>query len=84
MEKLKIGELGYVEEMRQRLGLDKNDVSNDQKLENMEPMSRVWLIAGWFLGSGSWADTFKEYFESQGLFLTTNPDADGVIFDWEV
>ena len=47
----------------------------------MTPIERVELIAGWYLGSGGWAYNFKTYFESQGLFLTTNPDANGVLLD---
>jgi hypothetical protein len=42
-------------------------------------MERVGLIAGWFLGDNGWADTFKDYFESQGLYLTTNADDPNVI-----
>lgn len=79
--KLTIEELGYVEEMRQRLGLDENDTSADVRLEKMHPMRRVRLLAGWYLGDPYWADTFKGYFESQGIYLTTNPDSDGVIGD---
>lgn len=80
-EKLTIDELGYVEEMRRRLDLDPEDTSCDADIVSMSPMQRVRLIAGWYHGSGSWADTWKEYFESQGIWLTTNPDADGVIND---
>jgi len=69
-----IDELGYVEEMRQRLGLDENDKSKDLEIEEMEPLERVALIAGYELGDSSWAHTFKEWCESQGLYLTTDPD----------
>lgn len=79
MEKISIDELGYVEEMRKRLGLDECDTSRDSEIEEMQPIDRVRLIAGWVLGSAEWADIFKEYFESQGLYLTTNYNADGVI-----
>jgi hypothetical protein len=77
--KLTIEEIGYVEQIRARLGLGYDDVSLDEEIENMKPMERVRLLAGWVLGSESWADTFKGYFESQGLYLTTNPGADGVL-----
>lgn len=81
MEKLTIEELGYVEEMKRRLGFHGDDPTINKDIENMKPMQRVRLLAGWFLGDEYWADTFKQYFESQGLYLTTNPDADGVIFN---
>jgi hypothetical protein len=73
--KLTIEEIGYVDEIRARLEYN----SSDKEIENMEPMERVRLLAGWFLGYESWTDTFKGYFESQGLYLTTNPEADGVL-----
>ena len=76
---MKIEEMGYVSEMRQRLGIEKDDISRDADLLAMPPMGRVRLIAGWFHGDGRWADTYKSYFESQGIFLTTNPKADGVM-----
>lgn len=78
---MKIDDLGYVEEMRQRLGHDAEDTSCDNLILNMTPIARVRLIAGWYLGGPDWAEEFKSYFESQGLYLTTNPEADGVIRD---
>lgn len=71
---MNVEELGYVEEMRHRLGVASDDTTLDKKIEQMLPMDRVRLLAGWFLGDPRWADTFKDYFESQGLYLTTNPD----------
>lgn len=71
--------LFYIKEMRQRLGFDEDDTTPDSEIEKMSPMERVRLISGWFQGDGLWADTYKWYFESQGLYLTTNPKADGVI-----
>jgi hypothetical protein len=79
MTKPTIEELGYVDEMRQRLGLEAGDTSCDEEIVAMSPMERVGLIAGWFLGDNGWADTFKDYFESQGLYLTTNADDPNVI-----
>lgn len=76
---MKIEELGYVPEMRQRMGLDEDCTDLDKDIECMTPMDRIGLIAGWYLGSDSWAGTFKEWCESQGVYLTTNPNADGVI-----
>ena len=74
-----IKEIGYVREIRQRLGLKPNDTSSDNEIMVLSAMRRVGLIAGWNLGDDHWAQVFKGYFESQGLYLTTNPDADGVL-----
>ncbi len=45
---MKIEEMGYVEAMRQRLGLEKDDTSCDAEIEQMDPMERVRLIVGWY------------------------------------
>ena len=79
MDRLVIDEIGYIEEIRQRMGLDENDTSADEEIEYMEPMERVRLLAGFYHGNDDWADTWKEYFESQGIYLTTNSDVDGII-----
>jgi hypothetical protein len=63
----------YLKEMRQRLGLAKDDSSHDGEIQVMDPMERVRLIAGWFLGDGQWADIFKDYFESQGFSVKEVP-----------
>jgi hypothetical protein len=76
---MKIDEMGYVWEMRQSLGLDENDTSRDAEIEAMTPMRRVELVVGWYLGDPKWAVRFRNFFENQGLWLTTNPDADGVM-----
>ncbi len=79
MSELTIDGLGYVEEMRQRLGRKEDDHRVDAAILAMEPMERVELITGWFLGGTGWAESFKSYCESQGVYLTTNPDAEGII-----
>ena len=61
----------YIEILRMRLGLDENDTSRDAYINSLPPMRRVRMIAGWELGSEAWATQFEEYFESQGLYLTT-------------
>ena len=80
MNKLTVDEIGYLEEIRKRLGLDENDTSRDKDIVEMEPMERVRLFVGWYHGDGSWADKYKGYFESQGLYVTENPEADGIIY----
>ncbi len=77
-QKLTIEELGYVEVMRQRLGLNPDDTAMDHEIENMGQFSRLRLIIGWKLGDPYWADYFKDYCESQGIWLTTDPEASGV------
>jgi len=76
---MKIEDMIYVEEMRQRLGLDENDTSKDKYLEQMKPFDRVKLIIGWEFGDESWGDTFKEWCDSQGLYLTTNANDKEII-----
>lgn len=66
---MNIDELGYVEEMRKRLGLEEDDTTLDPRIEQMTPLKRVGLIAGWYLGDASWASTFKEWCESQNMIL---------------
>jgi len=80
MEKLTIDDLGYVAELRQRLGLNNpDDTRRDSEIEDMEPFERVRLLAGWYIGSEGWADTFKSWCESQGIYLTIDPEAKGII-----
>lgn len=60
----------YVEEIRQRLNLeDPNDTSKDFLIEKMTPFERVKKLAGWHLGDDGWADTFRDWCESNGLVL---------------
>lgn len=76
--KLTIDDIGYLKEIRQSLELDENDSSEDCNILAMEPFHRVSLICGWYLWYDTWASEFKKYCESQGIYLTTNHDADGV------
>ena len=75
-----ISEVGYVEEMLKRLG---ERSFTDQPLlgllEEMTPWERYRLLCGWFHGHESWATTHKEKMESQGLYITTDPNANGVL-----
>jgi hypothetical protein len=79
MNELTADDIVDIESMRQRLGLKEDDTSRDAFILKKTPMERVRLLAGWHHGSESWADEWKETFEGQGLYLTTNPDADGVL-----
>lgn len=69
----------YIAIMRQRLGYEASDNSHDEEIKKITPMKRVKLISGWYLGDERWAEYFKEYFESQGLYLTTDPNSKGII-----
>ena len=58
---LKIGQLGTV---RQRLGSDgPEDESMDDTINNKSNHDLVNLYAGWYLGDGTWWDTFKDMFD---------------------
>lgn len=74
-----IGELGYVPEMRQRLGLEGDDTSFDLEIDRRVPFDRLRLICGWYLGDNGWADTFKEWCASQGIWMTTDGEAPGIL-----
>jgi hypothetical protein len=65
--------------LREYSELEEDDSSQDEMLLALPPMERMEMIAGWHLGDPSWANQFKQWFENQGLYLTTNKDADGVI-----
>jgi hypothetical protein len=76
-----IENIGNLAAIRGRLGVEEDDPSKDEEILRMTPLQRVRLIAGWELGDEGWADTFKSWFEGQGLYLTTNPEGDGVVGD---
>ena len=76
---MSIEDLGYISEMRQRLGCKENETTDDDRILEMSPWNRVKLIVGWYLGDPGWADSFKGYCESQGVFLTTNASDTDII-----
>jgi hypothetical protein len=80
-KKLEISDIGYIEEIRQRLHLEPNDTSMDEEILKMTPYKRAQLIVGWYHGDESWLTTYAEYLESQGIYLTTNSDDPGIIFE---
>ena len=75
-----IGDIGYIEDIRRRIGILEDDTSCDDEILKMEPMERVRKLCGWNLGDEGWADSFHSWLESQGLWITANPEADGVIY----
>ena len=68
-----------IKELRQRYGLDEDDASQDEHILSLSPLERVAMLSGWHLGDPAWASLFKTWFENQGLYLTTNKNADGVL-----
>jgi hypothetical protein len=77
---MKLNEIGYLGELRQRLGAeDENDTRFDNDILKLSPFERVRHIAGWNLGDSYWAITFKHWCESQGIYLTTDADNEGII-----
>lgn len=77
--KLTINDIGFVSEIRQRLGLEPEDNSKDDYILQLQPFDRVKLIVGWYIGHDNWGNTFKSFCESQGIYLTTNQNNEGVI-----
>lgn len=77
--KKNINELGFLSVMRLQLGVCADNYHLDDDILEMTPMARVRLISAWNHHDRYLADTFAGYFRSQGLYLTTNPNADGVI-----
>jgi hypothetical protein len=57
----------YIGDMRQRLGVDKDDTSQDEKIERMRPIERLQLVCGWNLGDPSWATQFIAWAEDSGF-----------------
>ena len=59
--------IGYMKELRQRLGLEEDDISKDDDIKSMDSMDRVRMLCGWELGDTSWCDVFLGWMRSQGL-----------------
>jgi len=78
---LTIEDIGHIEDIRGRLGVEdsENDTRRDNIILKMSAEDRVRAICGWHIGDESWYDTFKEYCGSQGIFLTTDPEANGIL-----
>lgn len=45
----------YIDDMRQRLGLEKGDTRHDGRIEKMTPLERFRLLCGWHFGDPAWA-----------------------------
>lgn len=81
-EKLTIDDIGYIEAIRQRLGREPDCTEMDEEILQMTPIERVCYIAGWYHGYGQEnVSQWKSYFESQGIYLTTNGDDPNIIGD---
>lgn len=76
---MEIEDIGYVEELRQRLGLEENDTSRDGYIMSLTPFERVQMLCGWYFGDPSWAGTLKSWCESQGIYWTADDNSNGVI-----
>lgn len=72
MPNVTIDDLGYVGELRQRLGLEEDDPSRDDYILSLTPMRRVRMLSGWTLGDETWAETFQDWCNSQGIYWTTD------------
>jgi hypothetical protein len=60
----------YIESMRQRLGLAKDDAKRDAEIEAMTPEKRLELLCGWHLGDHGWAWTFLKWAKDAGYKIT--------------
>lgn len=60
----------YIEEMRGRLGLEKDDTSRDKDIAAMTPHGRLELICGWTLGYSDWSDRFLSWAEDAGFKIS--------------
>ena len=52
-----------LEAIRQRLGIDKNDTSLDDQINNMSPKEIASEWSAWYLGDGEWGKTIIEIYE---------------------
>lgn len=57
----------YIEDMRQRLGVEPNDTSQDVRIEAMTPFQRLKLLCGWYLGDPAWASHILEWAKDSGF-----------------
>lgn len=60
----------YIEDMRQRLGLDADDSSSDKRIEKMSSEERLKLLCGWHLGDPAWAHQFINWARDAGYEVT--------------
>jgi hypothetical protein len=60
----------YIQEMRQRLGLQPDDTSRDVDIEKMSPTKRLSLLTGWHLGYDGWEHTILNWVEDAGFKIT--------------
>jgi hypothetical protein len=56
----------YIEEMRQRLGLEPDDEMCDGRIEKMEPIQRLEMLCGWHIGDPDWAYQFLNWARDAG------------------
>lgn len=62
----------YIEEMRQRLGVEAADTTKDSMIEKMTPEGRLRLLCGWRLGDPSWASSFLDWAEDAGFKISNH------------
>lgn len=56
----------YINDMRQRFGLEPADASRDAQIEAMVPIERLKLLCGWNLGDPHWATTILSWVQDAG------------------
>jgi hypothetical protein len=66
----------YIDDIRQRLGLEEGDASHDDRIEQMTAEQRLAHICGWHLGDPGWARTFLAWARDSGFEITeTKPSS---------
>lgn len=53
--------------LRQRQGLDSTDVSEDARLNALDPMDKLREVLAWEMGDGRWADQFLTWAKDCGI-----------------
>jgi hypothetical protein len=56
--------ISFLNDIRQRLGADENDDSQDEEIETKSEEELVELYSGWNLGDNAWGEDFVEQFKN--------------------
>lgn len=59
----------YIEDLRQRLGLEPDDASRDDYIAKLSPMERLKMLCGWHIGDPNWATTFLDWARDAGMTI---------------
>lgn len=68
----------YKGELRQRLGLESDDSSEDEYLVNLNSLKRFKMLLAWHLGSEDYFYKIVDWMSSQGLCIAVETDKTGM------